>query len=108
MTAQRTEFRVVWKREGRNRSTRIFQSWSAACRKAAGIVALDAVKADTTYDTLPDLEEPPIIEERHVGDWEKNPWYAPSEPQEGVMQEMRYMFGKPAASEPAEVSNDPF
>lgn len=95
MSAQRTEFRVVWKREGRQRSTRIFQSWDAACRKAAGIVALEAVKDETTYDTLPDLEEPPTIEQRSVGDWETNPYYVPGPPQEGAMREMRYLYAKP-------------
>lgn len=95
--SQRTEFRVVWKREGRQRSTRIYQSWSAACRKATGIVALEAVKSETTYDTLPDLEELPMIEERHVGDWAQNPHYVAGEPQEGAMREMRYLYAKPEA-----------
>ena len=92
------EFRVVWKREGRRRSTRIYQSWSAAYHKAQGILALDAVKADTTYETLPDLEEDPIIEQRTVGPWESRECVITA-PSEWKLNDMRALYGKPISVE---------
>ena len=63
------EYRVQWRREGRKRTTRIYQTWSAAYRKAQGILALEDVKADTSLATLPALAEPPVIEERRCAAW---------------------------------------
>jgi hypothetical protein len=91
-----TEFRVVWKREGRRQSTRIFQSGSSAYRKAQGILALEAVKGETEYETMPDLEERPTIQQRSVGEWEPNP-FGPSESDEGIGREMLYLYGRKAA-----------
>lgn len=68
--SQRVEFRVRWKREGRQRSYRIYQSWDSAYRKAQGVLALEAVKEHTTFDGMPDLEERPVIEQRPVGNWD--------------------------------------
>src|SRR5580693_8435679 len=67
--AQRSEYRVVWKREGRNQTTRIYQSHDSAYRKAQGILGLEAVKDETSFASLPDLEGPPVIQCRPVGDW---------------------------------------
>ena len=63
------EFRVRWRREGRQRASAIYQTEAAARRKADGILALDAVKADTRFDDMPDLAEPPVVEAREVGPW---------------------------------------
>lgn len=107
--SQRTEFRVVWTREGRRQSTRIYQGWSSACRKAQGILALEAVKAETRFETMPDLVEPPVIQQRTVGDWEQNPYYEPSEPSEGTKKEMLYIYGDgDAPTEPKEAADVPF
>jgi hypothetical protein len=67
--SQRVEYRVRWKRKGRQQATVIRQRWGSAWRKAEGILALEAVKADTRFSAMPDLEEGPVIEERPVGDW---------------------------------------
>lgn len=87
-----TEFRVVWQREGRRRQMRIFQSWDAACRKFAGIVATDAAKVGTTMDTLPDLVGPPFIEQRRCEPWETAPFQPDAEPRESVVRELSYRF----------------
>ena len=64
------EYRVVWRREGRRQSTRIYQSAASAWRKAQGIVALEAVKHETTFAGMPALDEDPMIEKRAVGEWQ--------------------------------------
>lgn len=79
MSVQRMEYRVRWKREGRQQSTRIYQKHGSAWHKARGILALEAVKGDTSFHAMPDLEERPVIEGRPVGDWEPDE-YQPGEP----------------------------
>ncbi len=93
--AQRVEYRVVWKREGRQRSVRIYQSWSSAYRKAQGILALDAVKAETTFHTLPDLEERPTIQTRPVGDWSEYTASEILEPSDYAKDNMRLLYPIP-------------
>jgi hypothetical protein len=39
-------------------------------RKARGIASLEAVKDETSFVNMPDLEQPPVIESRPVGNWE--------------------------------------
>lgn len=84
---QRNEFRVRWKREGRQQTTRIYQSGKAAHRKAQGILGLEAVKADTSFHAMPDLEIAPVIEMRPVGDWEPTE-YQVAEVSEGTKMSM--------------------
>ena len=102
--SQRMEFRVVWKREGRRQSTRIYQGWSSAYRKAQGVLAMEAVKDETTYETMPDLEERPVIQQRTVGDWEPSPLGVVSEPSDYTKKEMLYQFGKPATQDVSDVN----
>lgn len=64
------EYRVRWRRQGRGQSTTIYQSHSSAYRKAQGILALEAVKDETSFENMPPLVEGPVIEVRPVGDWE--------------------------------------
>lgn len=73
------EYRVTWRREGRKRTTKIFQTWDAACRKQRGILVLEEVKAETSLETMPDLAEPPVIQSREVGTWEEHPHQPPVE-----------------------------
>ena len=92
MSGQRTEFRVRWRRHGQWRiSTRIYQSWGPAYRKAQGIAALERVKHDTTYSEMPGLVEGPIIEVRTVGDWTPNE-FQPLPPTEGLLERMRSRY----------------
>jgi hypothetical protein len=65
-----TEYRLKWRRDGRQWSYRIYQTWSAAYRKAQGIVALEEIKDDTKLADMPSLVEGPVIEERAVAAWE--------------------------------------
>lgn len=87
-----TEYRLKWRREGRQWSYRIYQTWSAAYRKAQGILALEDVKDDTTMAEMPNLAEGPIIEERAVAAWE------PSEVHmvvtDATRESMRAYFGR--------------
>ena len=102
MSQQRTEFRVVWQRVDRQRSTRIFQSWNAAYHKAQGILALEAVKKDTTYSEMPPLAHRPVIEQRTVGDWEPV-GIEVNEPSRGVEENMLAHFGQPSKRDVADV-----
>lgn len=86
------EHRVVWQREGRGRRTAIFQSWDAACRKFAAVVATDEAKVGTTMDTLPDLVGPPIIEQRRCDPWETAPYQPEATPRQSVIDELVYRF----------------
>lgn len=86
------EYRVVWQREGRRRQTRIVQSWEAACRKFAAIVATDEAKVGTTMDTLPDLVGVPVIEQRRCTPWEDAPFQPDATPRQTVVQELAYRF----------------
>ncbi len=103
--AQRIEYRVVWKREGRQRSTRIYQSWSSAYRKAQGILALDAVKAETSFHTLPDLEERPTIQTRPVGDWMEQD-FPVADPGDYTKNEMKNLY--PIPVDDRDSANVPF
>jgi hypothetical protein len=69
-TQSKLEYRVKWRREGRQHTYRIYQTWNAAYRKAQGILALEDVKDGTSLASLPALAEPPSIEERPCGGWE--------------------------------------
>jgi hypothetical protein len=92
MSAQRVEFRVRWRREGQPQiSTRIYQTWSAAYRKAQAIAAIEAVKDDTTFENMPDLAEGPIIEVREVGPWKANEFQA-RPPHDALLQRMRHRY----------------
>lgn len=83
----RYEFRVHWRRDGRQRATAIFQTEAAARRKADGILGLDAIKEGTRFDDLPDLISPPIVEAREVGPWEPLPDQQ-IEPSDGAVARM--------------------
>jgi len=72
--AQRKEYRVVWQRQERRQSTRIYQSHSSAWRKARAVLAMEAVKDLTHYTTMPPLAERPVIQVRTVGEWEPVEW----------------------------------
>lgn len=105
------EFRVVWQREGRRRQTRIFQSWDAACRKFAAIVAADAAKTDTHMDTLPDLVGVPVIESRKCEPWAEHEYQPPPEPSDSVVRELAFRWGPnagPAFLEPVVPGEIPF
>ena len=69
MPTERYEYRVRWRREGRQRTSHIYQTRRAAERKARGILALEEVKADTSMADMPDLAEKPSIEAREVCAW---------------------------------------
>ena len=66
------EFRVTWRREGRKRSTRVYQTWEAAVRKVRGIKALEAIKDGTAMADMPDLVDQPVLEVRQVGEWQRH------------------------------------
>jgi hypothetical protein len=73
VSVQRVEFRVRWRREGQARiSTRIYQTWSAAYRKAQAIAAIEETKEHTSFVGMKDLVEGPVIEVREVGEWREN------------------------------------
>lgn len=63
------EYRVRWRREGRQGTSVIYQTEEGARAKADRILALDAVKEGTRFDDMPDLIAPPTIEVREVGAW---------------------------------------
>jgi hypothetical protein len=64
------EYRVVWQREGRQRTTRIYQTEQAARRKIDGILALEEIKSDNSqWEDMPDLVAVPVLEVREVGEW---------------------------------------
>jgi hypothetical protein len=67
------EFRVRSQREGRGQVTRIYQTWSAAYQRYCTIKCWDDVKADTSYDNMPDLEFV-VLESREVPAWEPHPF----------------------------------
>lgn len=99
MSAQRTEFRVRWRREGQHHcSTRIYQSWSPAYRKAQGIAAIELVKDDTTFAAMPDLAEGPVIEVREVGPWQANE-FQPSPPSDALVERMRGRYAPSTQNE---------
>lgn len=85
------EFRVTWRREGRQRTTKIFQTWEAACRKVRGILALEDVKEQTSMATMPDLAERPVVQSREVGPWSEYP-FQPSGPSDVDRDGMRDYF----------------
>lgn len=92
------EYRVVWQREGRRRQTRIFQSWPAAYRKFAAVVATDEAKKGTPMGTLPDLVGPPVIEVRRCSPWEPQDGQPDPTPNASVVESLAWRFGLPAAS----------
>lgn len=63
------EYRVRWRREGRQGTSQIYQSEDGARGKADRLMALDAVKEGSRFDDMPDLTGPPVIEVREVGPW---------------------------------------
>ena len=77
MSTQRHEFRVSWRREGRTRTTRIYQREDSARRKAQRIRALEMARHDdrfeTRFDDMPDLIEGPTLQWREVTDWDEHP-----------------------------------
>lgn len=65
-----SEYRLRWKREGRDWAYRIYQTESAARRKVEGILALEWIKGDTDrWESLPDLGGQPELQVREVGEW---------------------------------------
>jgi hypothetical protein len=67
------EFRVRWEREDRQPTYRIFQSWSAACRKMTAVAALNDVKGEfSKYEDMPDLVGPPEMQVREVSEWRRH------------------------------------
>jgi hypothetical protein len=95
------EYRVVWRREGQHRaSTRVYQSWSPAHRKAQAVMAIEAAKDDTTFATMPRLAAGPVIEVREVGPWRANPMQ-PAPPRERLVDDMRARYApQPADDDP--------
>lgn len=87
------EYRLRWRRQERGRTYRIYQTREAAHRKARGILALEAVKHETSMSDMPDLAEPPVIEEREVGAWTRSHTQA-SPPVESDLAGMRTYFGR--------------
>jgi hypothetical protein len=64
------EFRVRWRRDGRQPAYRIYQSEDAAWRKACAVRALEDVKHEfSQYDGMPDLVEGPDLQVRGVSEW---------------------------------------
>jgi hypothetical protein len=86
------EFRVSWRRQEHGRVTRIYQTEQAARRKAEGILALERVKAKTTFSGMADLAEVPLIESRPVGVWSPVA-EQPGEPSEGACARMKSWAG---------------
>lgn len=82
------EWRVRWRREGRATKSVIRQSAEAAHRKAGAIMALEQAKPGTTYDDMPDLVGPPLIEIREVGAW-RAAEHQPPAPTEAAVERMR-------------------
>lgn len=77
-----SEYRLRWKREGRDWAYRIYQTEAAARRKVDGILALEEIKGDTTqWENLPDLNGEPELQVRKVGEWgpADGPLNAPSD-----------------------------
>jgi hypothetical protein len=87
------EYRVRWRREGRQRTSQIYQTKEAAERKGRGIRALEQVKHETSMDEMPSLVESPYLEAREVGPWA----YVGSapEPTDKDRDGMRLHFGQP-------------
>lgn len=96
------EYRVVWRRAERRRSTRIYQGRDAAYRKAQGILAVERIKDE--FDglaSMPELVEPPVIQTRTVGEWED--WHTPDAPTEWTVECVRSsMVGRFPERNPAE------
>lgn len=88
------EYRVRWRREGRQRASKIFQTGEAAHRKARGINALEEVKARTDRADMPDLVEPPVIEVRECSPWAEAP-VQPGPPTDSDREGMLLYFGVP-------------
>jgi hypothetical protein len=94
VSTQRVEFRVRWRREGQAQiSTRIYQTWSSAYRKAQAIAAIEAVKDDTTFESMPSLAEGPVIEVREVGEWRANE-FQPHPPDDRLLDRMRERYAR--------------
>jgi hypothetical protein len=103
VSVQRVEFRVRWRREGQPQiSTRIYQTWSAAYRKAQAIAAIEAVKDDTTFAHMADLAEGPVVEVREVGPWKANE-FQPHPPHDALLERMRHRYA-PAPEDDAWVA----
>jgi hypothetical protein len=49
----------------------IYQTEAAARAKVDRLLALDVVKGGTTFDEIPPLVRPPVVESRPVGEWER-------------------------------------
>lgn len=64
------EYRVRWRREGRQGTSQIYQSEDGCRAKADRLMALEAVKEGSRFDDMPDLVGPPVIEVREVGAWQ--------------------------------------
>lgn len=68
------EYRLRWRREGRQASTRIYQTERAALRKADGILALETLREGSRWlEDMPLLTEKPIVEAREVAPWHALP-----------------------------------
>ena len=92
MSRQRVEFRVRWRREGQSQiSTRIYQGWSAAYRKAQAIAAIELIKDETTFAGMADLAEGPTIEVREVGAWRENE-VQPRPPHDALLERMKVQY----------------
>ena len=84
----RLEYRVRWRREGRQGTSVIYQSEEGARAKADRLLALDAVKGETQrFADMPDLTGPPTIEVRTVGEWAAS-IVQPTEPSDEAVASM--------------------
>jgi hypothetical protein len=64
------EYRVVWKRSPYVTSSRIYQRYSTAHRKAVAVLAIDKLRGILSrFDGMDGLCEGPTIESRPVGIW---------------------------------------
>lgn len=75
------EYRVRWRRDGRQVTTRIYQRSEAAWRKCKWIAALEAVRERTHLADMPAIVEGPTVQVREVGQWTDNE-VQPAEPTE--------------------------
>jgi hypothetical protein len=99
MTSERLEYRLWWKRCGRNATSKIMQTEKGAVEKAERLLRLDEDKRVVDVDTgrspfegMPDLEWL-RLERRPVGAWERarefdvpepDPDYQPEESHAGI------------------------
>ena len=87
MSGERLEYRVRWRRDGRQGASSIYQTEQPARQKADRLMALDAVKQGTKFEDMPDLVAPPTIEVRTVGEWAAS-IVQPSEPSDEACASM--------------------